>query len=187
MPRDQAMTYDRGAKILGIIESQIGEQDFLDFMKLVYCKYQFRILRVADFQRELEAYTGRPWGEFFQTWLYSVGAADWAVEDVTTRTKTEVPRTKSRSVKGGVHGADTLGIRFTKDGPYDLRIPHRAGGVGGQRRSAGPGRNRLDGKSVTVTLCCPSRRHRSAWTPTKSCSTRSHQQPLAVGSSSRGG
>src|SRR5262249_3405913 len=53
----------------------------LDFMRLVYHKYAFRILRVADFQRELEAYTGRSWEEFFQNWLYSPGMCDWCLEE----------------------------------------------------------------------------------------------------------
>src|ERR1700692_3924083 len=57
--RLMAMTYDRGGKIVGMIEDRLGEDGFFDFMRLVYAKYQYRILRVADFQRELEAYTGR--------------------------------------------------------------------------------------------------------------------------------
>ena len=61
--RLMAMTYDRGGKIVGMIEDRLGEDGFFDFMRLVYAKYQFRILRVADFRRELEgtpADRGRP-------------------------------------------------------------------------------------------------------------------------------
>ena len=60
-----AATYDRGSKIVGMIEDRMGEDGFFDFMRHVYEKYQYRILRVADFRRELEAYTGRSWEEFF--------------------------------------------------------------------------------------------------------------------------
>lgn len=80
--RLMAMTYDRGGRIVGMIEDRLGEAGFLDFMSLVYAKYQYRILRVADFQRELEAYTGRSWQTFFDNWLYGKGTTDWSVEKV---------------------------------------------------------------------------------------------------------
>jgi hypothetical protein len=80
--RLMAMTYDRGGKIVGMIEDRLGPDGFLDFMRGVYAKYQFRILRVADFQHELEAYTGRSWQVFFDNWLYGKGMTDWSVEKV---------------------------------------------------------------------------------------------------------
>ena len=60
-----SMAYDRGAKVVGMMDAQLGEPAFLDFMRLIYRKYYFRILRVADFQRELEAYHGHPGRSFF--------------------------------------------------------------------------------------------------------------------------
>jgi hypothetical protein len=78
-----SLCYDRGNKIVGMIEDRLGETAFFDFMRLIYRRYYFRILRVADFQRELEAYTGRSWEEFFQNWLYGKGMTDWAVTKVT--------------------------------------------------------------------------------------------------------
>ena len=78
-----AYAYDRGSKIVGMIEERMGEAAFLDFMRAVYAKFQFRILRVADFQRELEAFTGRSWDDFFQHWLYGAGMCDWSIEHVT--------------------------------------------------------------------------------------------------------
>ncbi|HXY33999.1 MAG TPA: M1 family metallopeptidase, partial [Planctomycetaceae bacterium] len=80
--RLMAMTYDRGGKIVGMIEARLGEAAFFDFMSLVYAKYQYRILRVRDFQHELEAYTGRSWEQFFDDWLYGKGMTDWGVERV---------------------------------------------------------------------------------------------------------
>jgi hypothetical protein len=86
-----SMCYDRGSKIVGMIEERLGEAAFLDFMRTVYGKYYFRILRVADFQRELEAYTGQPWDKFFKDWLYGAGMTDWAVEKVTVEELTPQP------------------------------------------------------------------------------------------------
>src|SRR6516165_12764967 len=86
-----SMCYDRGSKIVGIIEDRLGEAAFLDFMRRIYCRYYFRILRVADFQRELEAYTGQSWEKFFKDWLYGAGMTDWAVEKVTVDEVTPQP------------------------------------------------------------------------------------------------
>jgi hypothetical protein len=78
-----SMTYDRGGKIVGMIEERLGEAAFLDFMKGIRRKYEYRILRVTDYRRELEAYTGRSWEEFFDKWLYKTGMTDWSIEKVT--------------------------------------------------------------------------------------------------------
>jgi hypothetical protein len=75
--------YDKGARIVGMIEDRVGADAFMSFCQVVYRKYRYRILRVADFQRELEAYTGgKSWEQFFHDWLYGPGMTDWAVESV---------------------------------------------------------------------------------------------------------
>jgi hypothetical protein len=99
--RLMAMTYDRGGKIVGMIEDRLGEDGFFDFMRLVYAKYQYRILRVADFQRELEAYTGRSWRVFFDNWLYGKGMTDWCVEKV--RVETSSPTYNSGQAPNQAH------------------------------------------------------------------------------------
>jgi hypothetical protein len=77
-----SLCYDRGGKVVDMIEERMGEAAFCDFIHIIYNRYQYRILRVADFQRELEAYTGQSWEEFFQHWLYGAGCTDWSVEHV---------------------------------------------------------------------------------------------------------
>ncbi len=77
------LCYDKGGRIVGMIEARLGEAAFLDFMRCIVRKYQYRILRVADFRRELEAYTGYSWHEFFNEWLFGTGLSDWSVEKVT--------------------------------------------------------------------------------------------------------
>lgn len=142
-----SMCYDRGAKVLGMIEDRIGEAAFFDFMKLLYTRYQFRILRVADFQRELEAYTGFSWQEFFDRWLYGVGGADWAVADVEIRNAASdqvevdelqaIPmppdqrparlyRVTVRLEQRAEFSEPTwLGVKFAGDDGYRLRLPIR--------------------------------------------------------------
>ncbi len=80
-----SMAYDKGSRVMGMIEERMGEAAFLDCMRGIYGRYQYRIIRVADFRRELEAYTGYSWYEFFRDWLYGPGLTDWAVEDVTVQ------------------------------------------------------------------------------------------------------
>jgi hypothetical protein len=126
-----SMTYDRGAKIFGLIEERIGEDAFYDFMKLVYGKYQFRILRVADYQRELEAYTGRSWEEFFRNWLYGVGMSDWALLDVTLEPADKSQETWRATVQVKQKAEFTeptyVGIKYHHDEPYAFRIPVHPG------------------------------------------------------------
>jgi len=140
-----SIAYDRGSKIVGMIEERLRPDAMLDFMHRVYHKYAFRILRVADFQRELEAYTGYSWEEFFQNWLYSPGMSDWCLEDVRIeRLKDEVRRVRKSGWFGGDSSAfilrpckvtvllhqkgkcnepTVLGFRLGDDEIYQVRIP----------------------------------------------------------------
>ncbi len=80
-----SLCYDKGSRIIGMIEERLGPDAFLGFARTVFRKYQYRILRVADFQRELEAYTGYSWADFFACWVYGPGVSDWAVDKVKTK------------------------------------------------------------------------------------------------------
>jgi Peptidase family M1 domain/Omp85 superfamily domain len=132
-----AATYDRGSRVVGMIEQRMGEAAFLDFMRGVYTKYQFRIIRVADFQRELEAYTGHSWDDFFQYWLYGIGQCDWAVERVEINEKRATCfHLKNRQKdgepvrvvvylkqQGDFNEPTVLGIRLQSGDEYQIRIP----------------------------------------------------------------
>jgi hypothetical protein len=76
------MCYDKGGRVVGMIEERLGECAFMDFVRRVATRYRYRILRVADFRRELEEYTGLSWRDFFHDWLYGSGLCDWCVEKV---------------------------------------------------------------------------------------------------------
>jgi hypothetical protein len=129
--------YDRGSKVVGMIEERLGPAATFDFFQLVYRKYYFRIIRVADFQRELEEYTGRSWDGFFKDWVYGSGLTDWKVENVTITSSTGVggrqPNTppspakpgEGRTFKGPLHRhrrPETEGQDRRAD---DARIPVR--------------------------------------------------------------
>jgi hypothetical protein len=134
LPNLLAHAYDRGGKVIGQIEQRMGETAFLDFMHKLYRKYAFRILRVADFQKELELYTGRSWEEFFRHWVWGDGVCDWKVERVTLdgesgplarwrKAKQQVNVTVDLIEQGGFPEPTVLGVKFGNDQEYTLRLP----------------------------------------------------------------
>jgi hypothetical protein len=138
-----SMTYDKGSRVVGLIEDRLGSTAFLDFMRRVFQRYQYRILRVADFQHELEAYTGRSWDEFFHNWLYGPGLTDWCVEKVKVQpppkcvnggswivdrgSKQDDPRWTRVVVvlrqKADINEQTVLGISLPGREGYPIRIP----------------------------------------------------------------
>jgi hypothetical protein len=129
-----SMCYDRGSKIVGMIEDRLGEAAFLEFMRSVYSHYSFRVLHVADFRRELESFTGRDWGDFFHHWLYCADMTDWAVEKVRLDDVDKDAAGHSRECrrfratvilhqKAQYDEQTVLGIRLHEGKGYDLRLP----------------------------------------------------------------
>jgi Peptidase family M1 domain len=122
--------YDRGSRIWGMIEDQLGEAAFMDFSRLLVRKYSFRILRVADFQRELEEYTGRSWDEFFRNWVTGPGVVDWKLSDVKvtndrgggSHVELNLRQTKQ------IDQPTVLGVRYQGADGFSLRIPIVPGG-----------------------------------------------------------
>jgi hypothetical protein len=76
------LAYDRGGRVVSMLHHRLGEERFYDFLRTVYAKYQFRILFVADFEKELELYTGQSWTKFFDDWLRSPKYTDWTIDRV---------------------------------------------------------------------------------------------------------
>jgi hypothetical protein len=125
-----SMCYDKGHRVVGLIEDRLGSAAFLDFMRRVLCRYRYRILRVADFQRELEEYTGRSWEKFFQEWIYGPGLTDWCVRKVRMN-PTPCAQARQSSVrvevlleqKNAINEPTVLGIAVPGQTGYPIRIP----------------------------------------------------------------
>lgn len=129
--------YDRGMKVYGMIEERLGETAFLDFIQGIVSKYGWRVLQVADLRRELEAYTGRDWGEFFDNWVYGKATTDWAVESVTVDHSVPLvyrwiplsgPVGENRTTvvvrqRGKLNEPTTLGVRLAGQGGFPIRVP----------------------------------------------------------------
>jgi hypothetical protein len=122
-----ATAYDRGSKVIGLIEARVGETAFYDFMRQLYRKYQFKILYVADFQRELETYTGKSWDDFFTHWVRGSGACDWAVENVQVQDPgpLRIPWKAIVELKqsGGFNEPTVLGVRVGPGEGQMIRVP----------------------------------------------------------------
>lgn len=120
--------YDRGSKVVGMIEERLGEAATFDFYRQLYRKYYFRVIKVADFQRELEAYTGQSWDEFFKNWVYGTGLSDWRMEQVSVNESGQEKR-ESYSVSVQIHQkaqideATTVGFQFADGDGFPIRIP----------------------------------------------------------------
>lgn len=120
-----ASVYDRGSKVVGTIEDRLGEAAFLDFMRGIYAKYYFRVIRVADFKKELEAYTGRNWDDFFKEWLTTKGMSDWAVSGVEV-TPTAGGGARATAVvrqRGEIDENTSVGFSFDGGSTYPVRVP----------------------------------------------------------------
>src|SRR5262249_38275149 len=132
-----SMCYDQASKIVGVIEERLDAPAFLDFMRHVYCKYQFQILRVADFQQELEKYTGTSWDEFFKNWLYGAGLSDWSVAKVKLARCPWAASPPGGRIANPSVSPDGLAIRPTggEDGPSE---PPKGGFLAALRRPATP-------------------------------------------------
>jgi hypothetical protein len=117
--------YDKGGKVFGLIEQRLGsEAASLDFFRRLWCRYHFRILRAADLQRELEEYTGRPWGDFFAEWVYGRDLADWSVEAVQTSPASGgVRATVTVKQRGKVFEPTSVGFSLDKQAGYAVRVP----------------------------------------------------------------
>ncbi len=127
--------YDRGGKIVGMLEERLGEAAFFDFMRRIYSRYYFKVIHADDFRRELEEYTGRPWGEFFKQWLHENGMTDWSVESVEiTKASAEVQpaggvekhpvlATVILQQKANYDEPTEIGFSFDDGKTYGVRVP----------------------------------------------------------------
>lgn len=172
--------YDRGSKVFGMVEARLGEQAFLDFTRGLVRKYGWAVLSADSLRAELEAYTGKPWGEFFAQWVYGKGLSDWTVESVDS--KVGAPKGPSLNLIGGAGNPNAprriavvvrqkgelneptvLGFRLRDKAGFDLRIPVglvtqpvKLGEFDGSVEPLGDGRVKIEltlpGEPVQVTI-----------------------------------
>lgn len=117
------LAYDRGSKIFGMLSRRMGEEAFLEFLRTIYAKYQFRILTVADFERELAAFTGQDYSQFFEDWCRTAKITDWKIDKVDCEEETDGYRVTARvSQKREIDEPVKLGYQLEKGEPFIKRI-----------------------------------------------------------------
>ena len=118
------LAYDRGSMVVSMIQQRLGEREFLEFLRIVYAKYRYRILFVEDFRHELETYTGRDWNQFFEDWLRSPKIADWKVAEARTESDAGGYRTTVTVRQlAEIDEPVTVAYRTAKKGPIVARFP----------------------------------------------------------------
>ena len=66
----RALVYDKGALVLHMLRSLVGDDAFFRGLQRFYRASRFRSAGTADFRAAMEAEAGRPLGRFFDRWIY---------------------------------------------------------------------------------------------------------------------
>jgi aminopeptidase N len=64
------ITYQKGALVLNLIRSKMGDDAFFEALKNYLTKYAYANANVHDLQHEIEIVTGQDWRPFFEQWFY---------------------------------------------------------------------------------------------------------------------
>ncbi|MEZ4703265.1 MAG: M1 family metallopeptidase [Rhodothermales bacterium] len=78
------MTYQKGAWVLHMLRTLLGDDVFWEGIQTYYAAYKDRNATTADFRRHMEEASGLELDAFFQQWLYQGGVpwieGDWTVD-----------------------------------------------------------------------------------------------------------
>jgi len=72
--------YEKGAWVLHMLRSEIGEQDFAEVIRQFYGRFRHRTALTEDFRIVAEGVSGRELGWFFDQWLFHPGYPQLQVE-----------------------------------------------------------------------------------------------------------
>ena len=71
---DRTIVYQKGAYVLHLLRETLGEQRFWKGIRDYTRRYQGQSVTTPDFQRAMEAATGKDLTDFFATWVYMTGS-----------------------------------------------------------------------------------------------------------------
>lgn len=75
-----SVTYGKGARVLGMLRHEIGDEAFEKLFKRLYAEYRFKNLKIEDFIRIAEEESGLELSGFFKPWLFSDQQLNYAVK-----------------------------------------------------------------------------------------------------------
>jgi aminopeptidase N len=85
-PEFWAATAGKGAAVLHMLRSILGEENFLKLLKTVPARYAGKSINTADFQKVAEEVSGQSLNYFFLQWIESSGAPEFKLEYTMFRT-----------------------------------------------------------------------------------------------------
>lgn len=106
--------YIRGKLVLKDIERLTSAKVMDAIMSSYAHKYRFRHPSTTDFQKIVEKVTGKSWQTYFDQYVYSGGAPDFAIENIT------IPTIKSNS--GDAHSYESL-VKVVNKGSVYPDVP----------------------------------------------------------------
>ena len=99
----RALVYNKAAAVLHMLRRLLGDEAFFNGVRRFYTEQRFTKTGTEDFQRALEAASGRPLDRFFERWIYGA----------------EVPRVRyAHSIRDGA-----VSLRFEQEGELVFDIP----------------------------------------------------------------
>lgn len=118
--------YLRGKLVLKDIEQQVGSTAMDSILSAYTRKYRFLHPSSSDFQRIVEKVTGESWQSYFDQYVYSGGAPDFAIDSITSSSQAEGSSHSYQSrVQVSNHGTEypKVPVRFNfSDGTAVERI-----------------------------------------------------------------
>jgi len=86
-PEFWAATAGKGAAVLHMLRSVIGDDNFMKLLKALPEKFAFQSLNTDDFRKLTEEIAGQELGWFFTEWIESSGAPEFKMEYTVFRTQ----------------------------------------------------------------------------------------------------
>ena len=86
-PEFWAATAGKGAAVLHMLRSILGDENFFKLLKAVPERYAGKSINTADFQKVAEEISGQSLNYFFLQWIESSGAPEFKMEYTMFRTK----------------------------------------------------------------------------------------------------
>lgn len=86
----RALVYNKGAAVLHMLRLLVGEETFARGMRRFYAEFRFRKAGTHDFQRAMEAESGRSLERFFERWIYGSALPRLQVSTISTASELTV-------------------------------------------------------------------------------------------------
>ena len=74
-----SIAYGKGSRVVGMLKNEIGDEAFARVFKRVFEEFRFKTISVDQFKMICQQESKKDLDQFFDQWLYSKGAMDYAL------------------------------------------------------------------------------------------------------------